>query len=52
MVKEELCNSGGFAVNVTHGFRPFGEVVDYYNDVFVALGGHCETFHAVNGPLV
>ena len=52
MVKEELCNSGGYAVNVRHGFRPFGEVVDCYNDVFVALGGGCETIHVVNGPLV
>ena len=52
MVKEELCNSGGFAVNVRHGFCPFGEVVDCYNYVCVALGGGCETFHVVNGPLV
>ena len=50
MVEEKTCCSVSGIIEGGHGFRPFGEVIDSDNNVFVTIAGGGITSHKVNAP--
>ena len=50
MVEEKTRCSVSGIVEGGHGFRPFGEVIDSNNNVFVTIAGGGITGHKVNAP--
>jgi hypothetical protein len=49
-LKEKTRYSVSGIVEGGHGFRPFGEVIDGDNNVFVTIAGGGITSHKVNAP--
>ena len=50
VVEEKMCCSVSDIVEGGHSFRPFGEVIDSDNNVFVTIAGGGITSHKVNAP--
>ena len=50
MVEEETCCSFGFAIECGHGFGLLGEVIDYHDNVLVAISRNGVDGHEVDCP--
>ena len=50
MVEEETCCGFSFAIKCGHGFVPLGEVINYHDNVLVAISQNGVDCHDVDFP--